>query len=228
MKKFSNLSIFIMAGGGVHPAGNPWSRSLKSFQHKIVDLTSKNSKLSTWCQKIQNRPPDVKKFKMATWCQKIQNCPPDDKRFKIVHLMSKNSKLSTWCSQYRDTRYPQPIKTSNMNCNTHALLAIRDDYNPSIHLVIQRQSVEMLVFVIQGICQKTFVTSSEGPGGIFQSECHISGCAIVNYGTYEKRQHKIFHKSKYTINYTLGSVTILPSGGQHHWVPSQQVEGKSL
>ena len=257
MKKFSNLSIFIMAGGGVHPSGNPWSRSLKSFQHKIVDLTSKNSKLSTWCQKIQNRPPDVKKFKMATWCQKIQNCPPDVKRFKIVHLMSKNSKLSTWfqkiqnyppdvkkvnivhlmsknsklstwCSQYRDTRYPQPIKTSNMNCNTHALLAIRDDYNPSIHLVIQRQSVEMLVFVIQGICQKTFVTSSEGPGGIFQSECHISGCAIVNYGTYEKRQHKIFHKSKYTINYTLGSVTILPSGGQHHWVPSQQVEGKSL
>ena len=211
MKKFSNLSIFIMAGGGVHPAGNPWSRSLKSFQHKIVDLTSKNSKLSTWCQKIQNRPPDVKKFKMATWCQKIQNCPPDDKRFKIVHLMSKNSKLSTWfqkiqnyppnvkkvnivhlmsknsklstwfqkiqndppdvkkvnivhlmsknsklstwCSQYRDTRYPQPIKTSNMNCNTHALLAIRDDYNPSIHLVIQRQSAVMLVFVTQGIWQ---------------------------------------------------------------------------
>ena len=62
-----------MAGGGVHPAGNPWSRSLKSFQHKII------------------------------------------------HLMSKNSKLSTCCSQYRDTRYPQPIKTYNMNCNTRAL-----------------------------------------------------------------------------------------------------------
>ena len=180
------------------------------------------------------RKPLVEEFEVFS----AQNCRPDVKKFKIVHLMSKksilstwcqkNSKLSTWCSQYRDTRYQQPIKTSNMNCNTHALLAIRDDYNPSIHLVIQRQSVEMLVFVIQGICQKTFVTSSEGPGGIFQSECHISGCAIVNYGTYEKRQHKIFHKSKYTINYTLGSVTILPSGGQHHWVPSQQVEGKSL
>ena len=72
-KNISNLSIFIMAGGGVHPAGNPWSRSLKSFQHKII------------------------------------------------HLMSENSKLSTCCSQYRDTRYPQPIKTYNMNCNTHAL-----------------------------------------------------------------------------------------------------------
>ena len=157
-KNISNLSIFIMAGGGVHPAGNPWSRSLKSFQHKII------------------------------------------------HLMSENSKLSTCCSQYRDTRYPQPIKTYNMNCNTHALA----------------ENVRL--------CQKKnpFVISSEGQSGIFQSECHISGCGIVKYGTYEKRQHKIFRKSKYTINYSLGSVTILPSGGQHHWVPSQQVEEESL
>ena len=151
-----------------------------------------STKLSTWCQKLQNCSPDVKKFtifhmmsknskwppdvkifkivhlmsknsklsshlmskksKLSTWCKKIQNCPPDVKIFKIVQLMSKKSKLSTCCSQFRDTRYPQPIKTHNMNCNTHAL-AIRDDCNPSIHLVIQRQSAVMLVFVTQGIWQ---------------------------------------------------------------------------
>ena len=177
-KNISNLSIFIMAGGGVHPAGNPWSRSLKSFQHKIVHLMSKNSKLSTWCQKSS---------KLSTWYQKIQNCSPD------VH-------------------------------NTEILGA----YNQSRHTtwtVIPMHYWQRMYDFAQ---KNPFVISSEGQSGIFQSECHISGCGIVNYGTYEKRQHKIFCKSKYTINYSLGSVTILPSGGQHHWVPSQQVEEESL
>ena len=85
-KNISNLSIFIMAGGGVHPAGNPWSRSLKSFQHKIVHLMSKNSKLSTWCQKSS---------KLSTWYQKIQNCSPDVHNTEILGAYNQ-SRHTTW------------------------------------------------------------------------------------------------------------------------------------
>ena len=136
-----------------------------------------STKLSTWCQKIQNCQPDVKK---------IQNCPP------VVH----NTEILGTHNQSRHTTWTvTPMHWQRM----------------------------------YDFAQKNpFVISSEGQSGIFQSECHISGCGIVKYGTYEKRQHKIFRKSKYTINYSLGSVTILPSGGQHHWVPSQQVEEESL
>ena len=82
----SNLSIFIMAGGGIHPARNPWSRSLKSFQHKIVHLMSKNSKLSTWCQKSS---------KLSTWYQKIQNCSPDVHNTEILGAYNQ-SRHTTW------------------------------------------------------------------------------------------------------------------------------------
>ena len=69
---------------------------------KIVHLMSKNSKSSTWCQKIQNGHLMSKNSKLPTWWQKVQNCPPDVKKFKIIHLMSKKSILSTWCQKIQN------------------------------------------------------------------------------------------------------------------------------